>query len=175
MKNILSDVSDVSAIDFDTFAYDISTRDVPCDNLRCDTSYLRSKWVQTYFSCLLHSALNSFIQKLDVSNELLEMKLIYVNVGYVSFPNIFWFVTKQLKTLNQWFPTGAPRHTMVPWRGVRGAAKYWIYYLFSSFTTKGAPNCHFIQVRVPTNFFQSYKVPWAKKGWKTLRKTFRGR
>jgi hypothetical protein len=46
----------------------------------------------------------------------------------------------------------------VPWRGVRGAAKYWIYYLFSSFTTKGAPNCHFIQVRVPPNFFQSYSV-----------------
>ncbi len=108
MQNILSDVSDVSAIDFDTFAYDISTRDVPCDNLRRDTSYLRSKWVQTYFSSLLHSALNSFIQKLDVSNELLEMKLIYVNVGNVSFPNIFWFVTKQFKMLNQWFPTGVP-------------------------------------------------------------------
>jgi len=39
---------------------------------------------------------------------------------------------------------------------------------FSSFTTKGAPNCHFIQARVPQIFFQSYRVLWAKKGWKTL-------
>jgi len=57
------------------------------------------------------------------------------------------------QNINQWFPTGVPRHTRVPWRGVRGASKYWIYYLFSAFTTKGAPNCHFSQVRVPPNFF----------------------
>jgi len=31
--------------------------------------------------------------------------------------------------LSQWFPTGVPRHTRVPGRGVRGAAKYLIYYL----------------------------------------------
>jgi len=70
--------------------------------------------------------------------------------------------------LRQWFPTGVPRHTRVPWRDVRVAAKYWIYYLLSYFTNKGAPNCHFSQVRVPPNFFQSYRVPWTKKGWKTL-------
>ncbi len=29
-------------------------------------------------------------------------------------------------TLTQWFPTGVPRHTRVPQRGVRGAAKFWI-------------------------------------------------
>ncbi len=33
----------------------------------------------------------------------------------------------------QCFPTGVPRHTRVPWRGVRGAAKYWINYLLSFF------------------------------------------
>jgi len=41
-------------------------------------------------------------------------------------------------SLRQWYPTGVLRHTRVQWRGVRGAAKYWIYYLFSIFKTKGA-------------------------------------
>jgi len=27
------------------------------------------------------------------------------------------------------------------------------------FTAKGAPNCHYSRVRVPPNFFQSYRVP----------------
>jgi len=52
-------------------------------------------------------------------------------------------------SLSQWFPTGVPRHTRVPWRGVRGAAKCLIYHIFSFFTTKGAQNCHFSQARVP--------------------------
>ncbi len=30
---------------------------------------------------------------------------------------------------------------------------------FSYVTTKGSQNCHFIQVTVPPNFFQSYRVP----------------
>ena len=28
--------------------------------------------------------------------------------------------------LDQWFPTGVPRHTRVPWGGARGAASYCI-------------------------------------------------
>ena len=35
-----------------------------------------------------------------------------------------------LLSLEQWFPTGVPRHTRVPWEGCRGAAKYWIDCLF---------------------------------------------
>ncbi len=31
-----------------------------------------------------------------------------------------------LNSLDQWFPTGVPRHTRVPQRGVMGAAKLWI-------------------------------------------------
>ncbi len=34
-----------------------------------------------------------------------------------------------LKPLQQWFPTRVPRHTGVPWGGVRGAAKCLIYCL----------------------------------------------
>ncbi len=56
-------------------------------------------------------------------------------------------------TLKQWFPTGVPRHTRVPWRGIRGAAKHWIYYHFSFFTTKGALNCHFSQGKGAAKFF----------------------
>jgi len=43
------------------------------------------------------------------------------------------FVTEVLRkaestfhTLNQWFPTGVPRHTGVPWEGARRASNFWI-------------------------------------------------
>jgi hypothetical protein len=37
-----------------------------------------------------------------------RLKVIYIEVNF---------------TLEQWFPTGVPRHTTVPQRGVRGAVK----------------------------------------------------
>jgi len=67
-----------------------------------------------------------------------SFSLIYSLIDCFGIPNFSGTSDSFLsyQDLAQWFPTG------VPWRGVRGAAKYWIYYLFSFFTTKGAPNCH---------------------------------
>jgi hypothetical protein len=39
---------------------------------------------------------------------------------------------------------------------------------FSSFTTKGAPNCHFIQVRVPPNYFSVLKGAVNQKRLKNI-------
>ena len=33
--------------------------------------------------------------------------------------------------LEEWFSTGVPRHTRVPWSGPRGAAKYCIFLLIA--------------------------------------------
>jgi len=94
--------------------------------------------------------------------------------------------------IHQWFSTGVPRHTRVPWRGPRGAAKYWI---FSKFSFRAL---YFLGIywdslyeiyqqlasRVPQNIsspmkgaaksFYSKRVPWTKKGWETLVYTYLG-
>ncbi len=57
------------------------------------------------------------------------------------------------QTLDQWFPTGVPWHTRVPWKGVGVPPNIKFTTFLSFFTTKGAQNCHFNQVRVPPNFF----------------------
>jgi hypothetical protein len=65
---------------------------------------------------------------------------------------------KCFKALDQRFPTGVPRHTRMPQRGVWGAAKCWI-------------TAFFIDVflyRVPPFFLNIWGMPWSKKRWKTL-------
>jgi hypothetical protein len=65
-----------------------------------------------------------------------------------------YLYTTDNKTLALWFPTGVPRQTRVPWRGVRGAAKYRIYCLFIKVLPLRMPQIAiFSQVRVPPIFF----------------------
>jgi len=52
----------------------------------------------------------------------------------------------QTLTLEQWFPT------RVPWRGARGAAKYWIMSLSSVFYCLGYLRLVLLHVGVPPNF-----------------------
>ncbi len=55
---------------------------------------------------------------------------------------------KHLNSLVQWFPTG------VPWKGAKGATRYWIMsgFFFQCFTTWGTSDRHFWHVGVPPIF-----------------------
>ncbi len=57
-------------------------------------------------------------------------------------------------TVDQWFPTGVPRHIRVPQRGVRGAAEFGVTAFLLH---KVPPNCHFNQLGVPPNNFKDLK------------------
>ncbi len=71
--------------------------------------------------------------------------------------------------LSQWFPTGVPRHTRVPQRGVRGSAKFGITVFLLIFLLQKMPNCHFWTIRGAAKFFlKTWRVLRTKKGWKTL-------
>ncbi len=62
------------------------------------------------------------------------------------------------ETLVQWFPTGVPRHTRVPQRGVRGAAKFWItgFFLMFYYITYHKIVI-FYQIGVPPNFLKDLR------------------
>jgi hypothetical protein len=58
---------------------------------------------------------------------------LFVGLKLISkYKTKYEYILTNLKqySLEQWFPTGVPRHTRVLQRGVSGAAKFWIYCLF---------------------------------------------
>ncbi len=70
---------------------------------------------------------------------------------------------KQLHYLYQWFPTGVPRHTRVPQRGVRKCRQILNYCLFMDVLKNRLPKIFiFDQEAVPQNFFMTCRKKVAK-------------
>ncbi len=115
--------------------------------LRLITDILRSLWgIWTYFQYFWFLMIKTtfFIQRFCTFVWQLFLFLFAKFCNYItpvfSYPKSnFWsrIMSKLVKdknpeiksfciALDQWFPTGVPLHTRVPWEGARGAANFWI-------------------------------------------------
>ena len=95
-----------------------------------------------------------------VCHQNIRLQLISSLRWWVRFLNFFvyLFYLGQIYLLTQWFPTGVPRQTRVPWRGARGAQLLHFSEVLTYVLSRGVAKLYHNPVSVPRD----------KKGWETL-------